>query len=182
MRALAFLALVVGAAGLAAQTAAPPVMQRPVPREVVNEEALRQQMAGARKLGQLLQERKVAPADPEQRPQPVTRLQDRSIILSDGQVHTFLPPGSILHLPQALRDRVVTKPVGRFLLWPAFLQRHGDWLTAQEVPLAMARGDASIAAQVLAPLAREKRLVVAVYRKGPISILEAAPPAAKAGN
>lgn len=182
MRAQAFFALFVGAAGLAAQTAPPPVMQRPVAREAVNEAALRQQMAGARKLGELLQERQVAPVDPEQRPQAATRLQDRSIILSDGHTHTFVPPGSILHLPEALRARVVPKPVGNFLLWPVFLQRHAEWLAAQEVPLAMARGDAKIAAQVLAPLASEKRLVVAVYRKGPISILEAAPPAAKPGN
>ena len=182
MRTLAFLVLLVGAATLAAQTAAPPVMQRPLPREVVDEAALQQQMKGARKLGELLQERKVAPVDPARRPQASTRLQDRSIILSDGESFTLLPHGSILHLPEALRTRVVAKPAGRFLLWPAFLDRHADWLAAQEVPLAMARGDARSAAAVLGPLAREKRLVVAVYRKGPISILEAAPPAAKAGN
>ncbi len=170
------------AAGLAAQTPAPLVMRRPVPREVPTEEALRQQMAGARKIGDLLQERKVAPVDPERRPQVSTRLQDRSIILSDGQTYTLLPHGSVLHLPATLRERVVAKPAGEFLLWPAFLERHADWLTAQEVPLAMARGDARIAAQVLAPLATEKRLVVAVYRKGPISILEEAPPAASSGN
>lgn len=170
------------AAGLVAQTTAPPVMQRPVPREVPTEAALRQQMASARKLGELLQERKMEPVDPERRPQVSTRLQDRSIILSDGQTYTLLPPGSILHLPAPLRARVVAKPAGRFLLWPTFLAQHANWLVAQEVPLEMARGDARVAAAVLAPLATEKRLVVAVHRKGPISILEAAPPAAKAGN
>lgn len=182
MRALVLLVLLAGTAGLSAQTSATPVMRRPVPREVVNEQALRQQMAGARKLGELLQERKLAPVDPQRRPQASTRLQDRSIILSDGQTFTLLPHGSILHLPAALRGRVAAKPAGDFLLWPAFLERHAEWLTAQEVPLAMASGDAKAAAAVLAPLAAEKRLVVAVYRKGPISILEAAPPAAKAGN
>ncbi len=181
MRALVLLVLLVGTAGLSAQTALP-VMRRPVPREVVNEEALRQQMAGARKMSDLLKERKLAPVDPEQRPQVSTRLQDRSIILSDGQTFTLLPPGSILHLPAALRERVAAKPAGQFLLWPAFLERHADWLTVREVPLAMASGDAKAAAAVLAPLATEKRLVVAVYRKGPISILEAAPPPAKVGN
>jgi hypothetical protein len=181
MRGLLFFMLLAGTAGLVAQTA-PPVMQRPVPRDAVNEAALRQQMAGARKLGELLQERKLEAVDPERRPQASTRLQDRSIILSDGDTHTFLPPGSILHLPAALRERVAAKPAGEFLLWPAFLERHASWLTAQEVPLAMARGDARAAAGVLAPLATEKKLVVAVYRQGPISILEAAPPAAKAGN
>lgn len=183
MPARVLLFLLVGVAGLAAQTPTAPVMQRPVPRQAVDEAALRQQMAGARRLGDLLKERQFEAVDPERRPQASTRLQDRSIILSDGQSFTLLPPGSILHLPADLRGRVVAKPAGDFLLWPAFLERHAGWLTAQEVPLAMARGDAKIAAQVLAPLATEKRLVVAVYRKGPISILEAAPPAApKAGN
>ncbi len=182
MSARVLLVLLVGVAGLSAQTSAPPVMRRPVPREAVNEAALRQQMAGARKMSDLLKERQLEAVDPSRRPQASTRLQDRSIILSDGQTFTLLPLGSILHLPAALRGRVVAKPAGNFLLWPAFLERHADWLIAQEVPLAMARGDAKIAAQVLAPLVAEKRLVVAVYRKGPISILEAAPPAAKAGK
>lgn len=182
MAARVLLVLLVGVAGLSAQTPAPPVMQRPVPRQAVDEAALRQQMAGARKLGDLLKERQFEAVDPERRPQASTRLQDRSIILSDGQTFTLLPPGAILHLPAALRGRVATKPTGDFLLWPAFLERHAEWLMAQEVPLAMARGDARAAAAVLAPLATEKRLVVAVYRKGPISILEAAPPAAQAGK
>jgi hypothetical protein len=180
MRVPVYFALLACTAGVSAQTV--PVMQRPVARDAVTEAALQQQMAGARKLGEWLQERQVAAVEPEQRPKARTRLSDRSIILSDGQTHTFLPPGSILHLPAELRDRVVAKPAGEFLLWPDFLQRHAAWLSAQEVPLEMARGDAQIAARVLAPLAPEKRLVVAVYRKGPISILEAAPPAAPAGN
>ncbi len=182
MPVLVLFILILGSVGVVAQSAPPPIMQRPVPREVIHEASLQERMAGARKMADLLQERKLAPVDPERRPQASTRLSERSIILSDGETHTLLPPGSILHLPAPLRARVVAQPVGRFLLWPAFLERHADWLTAQEVPLAMAKGDAKAAAAVLAPLSGEKRLVVAVYRKGPISILEAAPPAAKAGN
>jgi hypothetical protein len=93
-----------------------------------------------------------------------------------------VPPGSILHLPSALQERVVGEPAGDFVLWPTFLKRNAAWLLAQEVPLEMARGDGRAAETVLKTLKTESRLVVAVYRGGAISILEAAPAASKPGN
>ncbi len=167
--------LLATAAAATAQTV--PLMKRPVPRDVVTEEALRQEAAKARKTSDwLLQTTKPVTG---RRPAAQTSPYARSIILFDGEKHTLVPLGAILHLPESLQNRVISEPAGDFTFWPSFLKRNSAWLHAREVPLAMAKGDAKSAAPLLRDLAGERRLVVSVYRGGPISILEPAPGAGK---
>lgn len=156
-----------------AQTPAAPVMQRPLPRDAVSESELKAQRAKSSGLGAQLAAR-THPLKQE-RPSTESSLYSQSIILTDGEKHTLVPVGSILHLPANLRDRVATEPKGDFTFWPAFLKRNAAWLAGHEVPLAMARGDRESAVPVLEQAGRDTRLLVAVYRGCPISILEAAP-------
>lgn len=156
-----------------AQSEAAPVMQRPLPRDTVSESELKAQKARASGLGAQL----AARTHPLKQPRPSTEssLYSQSIILTDGEKHTLVPVGSILHLPANLRDRVATEPKGDFTFWPAFLKRNAAWLAGHEVPLEMARGDRESAQRVLEQAGRDTRLLVSVYRGCPISILEAAP-------
>lgn len=57
-------------------------------------------------------------------------------------------------------------------MWPDFLQKNSAWITAKEVTLPMSRGDAKAAAQILREISTETRLIIAVYRNCPITILE----------
>ena len=142
-------------------------------RDVVREEALRKQVAEAPSLKSQL----IAKARPLTK--AATSIQSslwaNSIILADGEKFTVVPVGSILHLPAELRGHVAASPQGDFTFWPSFLQRNTAWLAAQEVPLSLSRGNAREAKALLKNLSYDKRLIVATYKGGPITILEPAP-------
>lgn len=109
-------------------------------------------------------------------PPPSTQssLLTSSILISDGEKFTILPIGSVLHLPANLRSHIINQPKGDVLMWPDFLQKNSAWITAKEVSLPMSRGDAKAAAPILRDVSTETRIVVAVYRNCPITILEQA--------
>jgi hypothetical protein len=141
-------------------------------RESVTEQVLRQQAAAVPALKTRLEAiARPAPAEP---PAIQHSLWSRSHILFDGEKFTVIPIGSILHLPPALRDRIVEQPQGEFTFWPNFLKRNSAWLAAREVPLELARGDQAALKSMERSLAADPRLHVAVHRGGPITLLEPA--------
>lgn len=145
-------------------------------RDSVTEKALREAAGQTTKLSALLE--KLGQAKLRPRPSiksALSSLISTSIILSDGEMFTLIPAGSILHLPETHRSRVVGEPQGNFTVWPNFLKRNADWLAAKEVPLSMARGDSEVAGALLRDVAGEKRVLVAVYKGGPIMVLEPPP-------
>lgn len=111
----------------------------------------------------------------KQRPSGESSLLSSSIILWDGVNSTVVPVGSILHLPAGMQEHVIPSLKGNFMFWPAFLKQNQAWLTAREVPLSMAKGDAKAAEPILRAVANESHAVVSVFRGSPISILEARP-------
>lgn len=165
---------VIAAAPLAAQ-------ERPVvaARDVITEDSLRQKVAATPSLkSQLEAQAKPVVGRP---PSVESSLWAKSIIISDGEKYTLVPMGSILHLPASLRAHVVAKPQGDFTFWPSFLKRNSSWLAGHEVSLGMSRGNAREAKELFKNIATDPRLLVAVYKGGPITILEPAEenPAAK---
>lgn len=143
-------------------------------RDVVTEEELKKLAQSGSSLSDMLAKATVQ-APVAVRPSMESSLYRKSVILYDGEKHTVVPIGSVLQLPAGYRNRVVEKPVGVFTFWPAFLERNAAWLGAWEVPLRMAEGDAEAAKKVLAATAKDPRVLVAVYRGGPITILEPVP-------
>lgn len=141
-------------------------------REVVSEERLRRNVSGAVGMKEQLKSKTMPVMG--KAPTAQSTLWSRSIILTDGENFTLIPVGSILHLPVDLRSRVAAKPVGEFTFWPNFLRKNSSWLEAKEVTLSMSRGNASEAKSLLRSVVRHPRLLVAVYKGGPITILEAA--------
>ena len=156
--------------------------RRGATRDAVTEKELVKRLESAPKLGDLLKPhaRPRLPGAPKPLPKPSPL--SRFIILFDGEKHTLIPLGSILHLPVAHRARVVAKPRGPFTVWPKFLKRNVGWLSAKEVPLAMAKGDTKAAESVLREVATDDHAVVSVYKGGPISILEPASAASEVGD
>lgn len=141
-------------------------------RDVVTEEKLREQAEKAPRLKSLLQ----TTAKPALAPPAIqSSLWSRSIILTDGEMFTLVPIGSILHVPPALQNRVAAAPVGKFTIWPHFLKRNEAWLGGTDVTLEMSRGDARAARTLLKSIAKDTRILVALYKGGPITILEPAP-------
>ena len=140
--------------------------------EVTTESALREKVAKTTSLKDHL----ASKAKPVVEKPPVAQssLWTRSIILSDGEKFTLVPIGSILHLPESLRSHVLTKAQGDFTFWPNFLKRNADWLGAKEVTLTMAKGNEQAAKTLLRSISTDRRVLVAVYKGGPITVLEAA--------
>jgi len=149
------------------------LLQAQQARDVIREEALRQQVAAAPTLKAELKAKAVPLSSPA--PAIQSSLWKSSIILSDGEKFTLVPVGSILHLPAGLRSRVLAKPQGDFTFWPSFLRRNAAWLSAREVSLPLSRGNAQESKALLKSLDRDPRLIVATFKGGPITILEPAP-------
>jgi hypothetical protein len=157
------------------QESSQPVRERKAPMHtpVKEEELLKRAAEASAKQDKLLEKSKAKRGGEEKRP-PNTKstLLEHSIILTDGEKFTLIPEGSILHLPEKLQAHVLQNPEGDFTFWPNFLKRNASWLTTKEVTLAMSRGDAVAAKAVYSEVSQENRAVVAVYKGGPIMILE----------
>jgi hypothetical protein len=99
------------------------------------------------------------------------------VLVGDGGVHAVVPQGSILHLPDAHRQRVGTKPEGKLISWEALLSQSRSWLGTQEISLAAARGNSREVDAVASQLALDRRIIVAINKGRPIAILQSAEPA-----
>jgi len=142
-------------------------------RDVISEEVLREQVFNTPSLKSQL-EAKTKPVT-KKTPAIQSSLWSKSIIVTDGEMFTLIPVGSILHLPAALRGHITDKPTGQFTFWPNFLKRNSSWLGGHEVTLSMARGDAKAARTVLQGISKDSRMLVATFKGGPVTVLEAAP-------
>lgn len=92
------------------------------------------------------------------------------IIVNRGQ-HTIIPKKSILVLPDRLKTRVVEKATGKFVLWPNFKHTNQDWIWTFEVTLDQAKGITPLPDGRIKDLAKLNRVVVALYKGNPVSVL-----------
>ena len=159
----------------AGEEADAPLARKGATRDIITEDALRRQVESTVKFDKQMGS-KAKPLD-KSAPSMENILWMHSLLLFDGEKYTIIPEGSILHLPVALQSKLISKAQGDFMFWPNFLKRNASWLGAKEVPLAMAKGDPKLSEKVLAETASDPRALVAVYKGGPIMILEPAPPA-----
>ena len=91
------------------------------------------------------------------------------ILINRGQ-HTIIPKGSIIYLPSKDKAKVCETPSGKFTFWPDFIKKNQSWIWLYEITLKQARGLEPIPEHKLKELAKLNRVVVATYRKNPISI------------
>jgi hypothetical protein len=139
--------------------------------DAISEPELRKQAGGTAKMEAQMAAKTTPVGDVH--PAPGSSFLTSSIFLFDGEMFTVVPIGSILNLPAAQRRHVIDKPEGSFTVWPNFLKRNTSWLTAKEVSLKMAKGDADAGKAVLRDASTDSHVVVSVYKGGPITILEA---------
>lgn len=99
----------------------------------------------------------------------------RSTILHDGKHWTLVPNGSVVHVPETLKGKVNSRPVGTLLPWQDFLTRNRGWLTTAEISFDQAAGNEVLPAASIANWKNSGKLVVTVHHMGPISVLPAVP-------
>jgi hypothetical protein len=146
--------------------------QVPAARDATTESSLQREMQKSKRMADY---KGAFEAAPQVKPDLTPSLYKKSIILFDGDNHTVVPMGAVLALPASYRSRIIDKPEGTFQFWSVFLEKNKNWLGAWEVPMAMARGDAEMSKSVMKQIANDTRVLVAVYKGGPITVLEPVP-------
>ena len=94
----------------------------------------------------------------------------QSDILSDGHNWTLVPKNAVLHVPQALANRVGAKPLGRLLAWTDFLTVNRGWLFTEEITFDQAAGKTPIPPSRSEFWKKNGKVIVAVHLGGPISV------------
>jgi hypothetical protein len=109
---------------------------------------------------------------------------ERALILgqSDGSMHAIVPLGSVLHLPDHLRDRILREPQGKLVPWETLLKHSKTWLGTQEISQAAARGDNHEIDALTDQLASERRIIIAVIKTRPVPVLQPANSTSKKPN
>ncbi|MFC4993069.1 hypothetical protein [Rubritalea tangerina] len=93
-----------------------------------------------------------------------------SEILVSGKYHTLVPKGSILFLPERHKKRVANAPTGDYISLKKFISKNYAWLSTHEVTLEQARGTAPLPEQKMKTLQQSGRVIIAQYKKNPISV------------
>ena len=87
---------------------------------------------------------------------------------------TLVPISSVIHTPSTHKDKIVTKPKGDLLTWESFLTKNSGWIHTHEVTIDQARGEKAINQKVIDAYKSMGKLIVATYKKGPISVEKSA--------
>ena len=93
-----------------------------------------------------------------------------STLLAFNGHWTLVPKRAVIHIPEALQSRIVTKPSGKLLPWTEFLALNRGWLHTQNVAMSDARGETELSPAVCEAYRATGRVVVAVHQRGPISM------------
>lgn len=99
---------------------------------------------------------------------------DRSEILSYGGVMTIVPKGSVILVPEQLRDRVRAAEEAKVVSWPDFLRQNSIWILPMKVKFEQATGEEMLDKNLLAQLEKSGKIVVATCNDHPISIFNSA--------
>jgi hypothetical protein len=120
------------------------------------------------------QERKtklVSEESPERSMHPSqSSILDRSTVISDGRHWTIVPKGAVMYLPGKYKNRLDSNQQGRYLDFPEFLGMNRGWIETRNVTLQQARGQVAVSDEVRDSFKKVERLVISVFRKGPISM------------
>lgn len=158
---------------------------RPRTREKINEEAKKaMELQAARQKAMEERRKKLEEAVPKIQSGKKS-FYDNSIIIvaAKDNIHCVVPKGAVLNLPGALGGgdlKIQEKPVGQFVLWPTFYKKYARWIKTREVSWATAKGEDPIKKEEKKMFADAGQLVVAVFKKNPVSVLEPPPEEEKA--
>jgi len=94
-----------------------------------------------------------------------------SAVLSFRGHLTLVPKRSVLHVPDALLNRMKVEEGAKVQTFQDFLLSNRGWVRAVEVSREQALGHVSLSESVLQSFANSNQVVVATYRGGPISVL-----------
>jgi hypothetical protein len=159
--------LLLSSQALVAESGQSTIRLRPSHEDIAKKRAAGPKVSGLR----------VTPVDPEEvsKTQIPNDFLKRSTILSYRGNWTIVPKNAVMHIPASLQDRIVDKPEGALIPWAGFCLKNRGWLHLQKVRMSDARGDTTLSEGAFQAHQSLGRVVVAVYKGGPIS-MPVAPP------
>lgn len=119
-------------------------------------------------------EKKAAVVSPEAK-KPSVKVAKKSLIgsstlLANNGQWTLVPRGSVIHIPERLKDKVVAAPTGRLVEWKSFLRRNHGWIHIHSVKMTQAQGREKISQDAIKAYKSMGKIVVAACAGGPISV------------
>ncbi|MGJ8632512.1 MAG: hypothetical protein ACSHX7_01210 [Luteolibacter sp.] len=94
---------------------------------------------------------------------------EASTILSAYGYWTFVPKGSVIHIPDSLKGNIASAPQGQLVLFPEFLAKNIAWLTTRELKMDEIVGDTPIKDDIRKAMATSGRIVVATLSGSPVT-------------
>ncbi|MBK1830552.1 hypothetical protein JIN77_07430 [Verrucomicrobiaceae bacterium R5-34] len=110
---------------------------------------------------------------------PIVTVKKRSLmgmstLLASRGHWALVPKGSIIHMPQQLKGKLVTSPQGKLQDWPVFLRENAGWIHLFPVDLAIARGHKTIDEKQMKAYQTMGKMVIATSGGYPVSVSEQA--------
>lgn len=81
-----------------------------------------------------------------------------------------IPKRSIIYVPPGLKKHIADKPVGKYAEWKKFLQQNRSILYDFPVTISQAHGKAVISKSQIEAYKSYNKIVIATYRKSPITV------------
>lgn len=92
------------------------------------------------------------------------------VIIHDGRNWTMVPAGAFIQLPDSLRHRLSTRPLGNLISWKNFLELNREWLKAEEVSIRQVNGRDALDSRRLRYLASTPLMVIATHDHQPAAL------------
>ena len=121
------------------------------------------------------QQKGILPLKKETKPAIALKKRDYyagTTILVSGSEHTVVPEGAVISLPPNMSKMVSEKPQGTLVMWPVFIKKYSPQFATKEVSWETAKGDDPISEKEKKAFTMGGKVVVAVYKKNPISVIE----------
>lgn len=120
--------------------------------------------------------RKVGPPTGNREEDPSKRSAERDIVKEStivcyGGLVTLVPKEAVLHIPEALQDRIGEKPNVDIVTWQDFYRANRGWIRTVDITREQAMGHKALSESKLSAIKQSSTLVVATFKGGPISVL-----------
>jgi len=181
---LSGLALTLGALPSAADGPAAPSLSNLKVRDAATHDELSQSLRMAQQNDPL---RDLGPAIGKTEEDPSVAQSKRdfvkdSTVLSYRGFLTFVPKRAVLHMPDALSDRIGVQPDVEVQTWAEFYRANRGWIRTVEVTQEQALGHTPLPEGKRKAIENSSSMVVATFRSGPISVLPPKDPEKEGAN
>lgn len=93
-----------------------------------------------------------------------------STLLANNGTWTLVPKGSVIHIPENLKSKIVTAPTGRLIEWKTFLRKNHGWIHTHAINMTQAQGKDKVNQDTIKAYKSMGKIVVATCSGGPISV------------